>query len=155
MFRKQKESQKCRLEVYIKEQMVHFIWNLQEGLLCRIFVKQEGLGSANFFSVDTEEGKMTYRVDFKADRAVKKIQIIEMNKDDVKIKKTAYISPKIKQYQMQKDTAYVIINEQLIGMKGQTINRQKIHSAKKNFTYKWKQLGDDGVLTPTDLKFKK
>lgn len=49
----------------------------------------------------------------------------------------------------------VIINEQLIGMKGQTINRQKIHSAKKNFTYKWKQLGDDGVLTPTDLKFKK
>ena len=86
---------------------------------------------------------------------VKKIQIIEMNKDDVKIKKTAYISPKIKQYQMQKDTAYVIINEQLIGMKGQTINRQKIHSAKKNFTYKWKQLGDDGVLTPTDLKFKK
>ena len=43
MFRKQKESQKCRLEVYIKEQMVHFIWNLQEGLLCRIFVKQEGL----------------------------------------------------------------------------------------------------------------
>ncbi len=80
---------------------------------------------------------------------------VEMNKDDVKIKKTAYISPKIKQYQMQKDTAYVIINEQLIGMKGQTINRQKIHSAKKNFTYKWKQLGDDGVLTPTDLKFKK
>ena len=71
------------------------------------------------------------------------------------IKKTSYISPKIKQYQMQKDTAYVIINEQLIGMKGQTINRQKIHSAKKNFTYKWKQLGDDGVLTPTDLKFKK
>ena len=55
----------------------------------------------------------------------------------------------------EKDTAYVIINEQLIGMKGQTINRQKIHSAKKNFTYKWKQLGDDGVLTPTDLKFKK
>ena len=107
------------------------------------------------FSVDTEEGKMTYRVDFKADCAVKKIQIIEMNKDDVKIKKTAYISPKIKQYQMQKDTAYVIINEQLIGMKGQTINRQKIHSAKKNFTYKWKQLGDNGVLTPTDLKFKK
>ena len=98
---------------------------------------------------------MTYRVDFKADRAVKKIQIIEMNKDDVKIKKTAYISPKIKQYQMQKDTAYVIINEQLIGMKGQTINRQKIHSAKKNFTYEWKQLGDDGVLTPTGLKFKK
>lgn len=45
---------------------------------------------------------MTYRVDFKADRAVKKIQIIEMNKDDVKIKKTAYISPEIKQYQMQK-----------------------------------------------------
>ena len=77
------------------------------------------------------------------------------DKNDVKIKKTAYISPKIKQYQMQKDTAYVIINEQLIGMKGQMINRQKIYSAKKNFTYKWKQLGDDGVLTPTDLKFKK
>ena len=38
-----------RLEVYIKEQMVHFIWNLQEGLLCRIYVKQEGLGSANLF----------------------------------------------------------------------------------------------------------
>lgn len=155
MFRKQKESQKCRLEVYIKEQMVHFIWNLQEGLLCRIYVKPGGSGISQSFSVDTEEGKMTYRVDFKADRAVKKIQIIEMNKDDVKIKKTAYISPEIKQYQMQKDTAYVIINEQLIGMKGQTINRQKIHSAKKNFTYKWKQLGDDGVLTPTDLKFKK
>ena len=83
------------------------------------------------------------------------LDLFKMNKDDVKIKKTAYISPEIKQYQMQKDTAYVIINEQLIGMKGQTINRQKIHSAKKNFTYKWKQLGDDGVLTPTDLKFKK
>ena len=119
------------------------------------FCKTGGSGISQSFSVDTEEGKMTYRVDFKADRAVKKIQIIEMNKDDVKIKKTAYISPEIKQYQMQKDTAYVIINEQLIGMKGQTINRQKIHSAKKNFTYKWKQLGDDGVLTPTDLKFKK
>ena len=107
------------------------------------------------FSSDVGDKKISYEVEFKADRAVKKIQIIEMNKDDVKIKKTAYISPKIKQYQMQKDTAYVIINEQLIGMKGQTINRQKIHSAKKNFTYKWKQLGDDGVLTPTDLKFKK
>ena len=33
----------------IKEQMVHFIWNLQEGLLCRNYVKQEGLGSANLF----------------------------------------------------------------------------------------------------------
>lgn len=107
------------------------------------------------FSSDVGNKKISYEVEFKADRAVKKIQIIEMNKDDIKIKKTAYISPKIKQYQMQKDTAYVIINEQLIGMKGQTINRQKIHSAKKNFTYKWKQLGDDGVLTPTDLKFKK
>ena len=106
-------------------------------------------------SSDVGDKKISYEVEFKTDRAVKKIQIIEMNKDDVKIKKTAYISPKIKQYQMQKDTAYVIINEQLIGMKGQTINRQKIHSAKKNFTYKWKQLGDDGVLTPTDLKFKK
>lgn len=73
----------------------------------------------------------------------------------VKDKKGFVHFKKIKQYQMQKDTAYVIINEQLIGMKGQTINRQKIHSAKKNFTYKWKQLGDDGVLTPTDLKFKK
>ena len=31
-------------------------------------------------------------LEFKADRAVKKIQIIEMNKDDVKIKKTTYIS---------------------------------------------------------------
>ena len=103
------------------------------------------------FSSDVGDKKISYEVEFKADRAVKKIQIIEMNKDDVKIKKTAYISPKIKQYQMQKDTAYVIINEQLIGMKGQTINRQKIHSAKKNFTYKWKQLGDDGVLTPTDF----
>ena len=60
---------------------------------------------------------MTYRVDFKADRAVKKIQIIEMNKDRCQDQKTAYISPEIKQYQMQKDTAYVIINEQLIGMK--------------------------------------
>ena len=107
------------------------------------------------FSSDVGDKKISYEVEFKADRAVKKIQIIEMNKDDVKIKKTAYISPKIKQYQMQKDTAYVIINEQLIGMKGQTINRQKIHSAKKNFIYKWKQLEDDGVLTPTDLKFKK
>ena len=107
------------------------------------------------FSSDVGDKKISYEVEFKADHAVRKIQIIEMNKDDVKIKKTAYISPKIKQYQMQKDTAYVIINEQLIGMKGQTINRQKIHSAKKNFTYKWKQLGDDGVLTPTDLKFKK
>ena len=107
------------------------------------------------FSSDVGDKKISYEVEFKADHAVRKIQIIEMNKDDVKIKKTAYISPKIKQYQMQKDTAYVIINEQLIGMKGQTINRQKIHSAKKNFTYKWKQLGDNGVLTPTDLKFKK
>ena len=107
------------------------------------------------FSSDVGDKKISYEVEFKADRAVRKIQIIEMNKDDAKIKKTAYISPKIKQYQMQKDTAYVIINEQLIGMKGQTINRQKIHSAKKNFTYKWKQLGDNGVLTPTDLKFKK
>ena len=24
-----------------------------------------------------------------------------------------------------------------------------------NFTHEWKQLGDDGVLTPTGLKFKK
>ena len=53
-------------------------------------------------------------------------------------KKQPIFHPEIKQYQMQKDTAYVIIDEQLIGMKGQTINRQKIHSAKKNFTYKWK-----------------
>ena len=65
------------------------------------------------------------------------------------------VSPKMKQYQMQKDIAYVIINEQLIGMKGQTINRQKIYSAKKNFTYEWKQLGENGVLTSTGLKFKK
>ena len=49
--------------------------------------KTGGFGISQSFSVDTEEGKMTYRVDFKADRAVKKIQIIEMNKDDVKIKK--------------------------------------------------------------------
>ena len=115
----------------------------------------KGAGIEETFSVDTEDGKMTYGVHFKADRAVKKIQIIEMNQDDIKIKKTDYISPKMKQYQMQKDTAYVIINEQLIGMKGQTINRHKIHSAKKNFTYEWKQLGDDGVLTPTGLKFRK
>ena len=38
--------------------------------------------------------KYSYEVEFKADRAVRKIQIIEMNKDGVKIKKTAYISPK-------------------------------------------------------------
>ena len=166
----QKTGQLCKATIYVQETkgitkvQIGSVYKRADGTFylepsgrssVQDLCKTGGSGISQSFSVDTEEGKMTYRVDFKADRAVKKIQIIEMNKDDVKIKKTAYISPEIKQYQMQKDTAYVIINEQLIGMKGQTINRQKIHSAKKNFTYKWKQLGDDGVLTPTDLKFKK
>ena len=166
----QKTGQSCKATIYVQETkgitkvQIGSVYKRADGTFylepsgrssVQDLCKTGGSGISQSFSVDTEEGKMTYRVDFKADRAVKKIQIIEMNKDDVKIKKTAYISPKIKQYQMQKDTAYVIINEQLIGMKGQTINRQKIHSAKKNFTYKWKQLGDNGVLTPTDLKFKK
>ena len=166
----QKTGQSCKTTIYVQETkgitkvQIGSVYKRADGTFylepsgrssMQDFCKTGGSGISQSFSVDTEEGKMTYRVDFKADRAVKKIQIIEMNKDDVKIKKTAYISPKIKQYQMQKDTAYVIINEQLIGMKGQTINRQKIHSAKKNFIYKWKQLEDDGVLTPTDLKFKK
>ena len=58
-----------------------------------------------------------------------------MNKDDVKIKKTAYISPKIKQYQMQKDTAYVIINEQLIGMKGQTIKQTERYIQQRRISH--------------------
>ena len=182
----QKTGQSCKATIYVQatkgitKVQIGSVYKRADGTFylepsgrssVQDLCKTGGSGISQSFSVDTEEGKMTYRVDFKADRAVKKIQIIEMNKSffiflpngcsfhlwiwNVWIKKTAYISPKIKQYQMQKDTAYVIINEQLIGMKGQTINRQKIHSAKKNFTYKWKQLEDDGVLTPTDLKFKK
>ena len=150
----QKTGQSCKATIYVQETkgitkvQIGSVYKRADGTFylepsgrssVQDLCKTGGFGISQSFSVDTEEGKMTYRVDFKADRAVKKIQIIEMNKDDVKIK----------------NTAYVIINEQLIGMKGQTINRQKIHSAKKNFTYKWKQLGDDGVLTPTDLKFKK
>lgn len=104
---------------------------------------------------DSDQSKITYKVNFKADRAVKKIQIIEMDKNDQKLRKTTYISPKIKQYQMQKDTAYVIINERLLGTGKKTIQNRKIYQAKKNFTYNWKKLGDDGVLTRTDLKFRK
>ena len=76
--------------------------------------KTGGSGISQSFSVDTEEGKMTYRVDFKADRAVKKIQIIEMNKDDVKIKKTAYISPKIKN--IPSLVCFLIVEELLLGI---------------------------------------
>ena len=166
----QKTGQSCKATLYVQETkgitkvQIGSVYKRADGtfylepagMSCvQDLCKTGGAGISESFSVDTEDGKMTYGVHFKADRAVKKIQIIEINKDDRKIKKTAWISPKMKQYQMQKDTAYVIINEQLIGMKGQTINRQKIHSAKKNFTYEWKQLGDDGVLTPTGLKFKK
>lgn len=164
----QKNDQSCKATLYIQEiegvtsvqigkvyKKADGTFYLEPSQISRMQDFNKGAAMNQSFSEDTADGKMTYSVDFKADRAVKKIQIIEMNKDDVKIKKTDYISPKMKQYQMQKDTAYVIINEQLIGMKGQTINRQKIHSAKKNFTYEWKQLGDDGVLTPTGLKFKK
>lgn len=164
----QKNEQSCKATLYIQEtegitsvqigkvyKKADGTFYLEPSQISRMQDFNKGAGMNQSFSEDTADGKMTYSVDFKADRAVKKIQIIEMNQDDIKIKKTDYISPKMKQYQMQKDTAYVIINEQLIGMKGQTINRQKIHSAKKNFTYEWKQLGDDGVLTPTGLKFKK
>lgn len=118
------------------------------------FYKGTAIG-ASCSEDDSDQSKITYKVNFKADRAVKKIQIIEMDQKDQKLKKTSYISPKIKHYQMQKDTAYVIINEQRLGKGGKTIQDQKIYQAKKNFTYNWKQLGSDGVLTPTSLKFKK
>ena len=41
------------------------------------------------FSSDVGDKKISYEVEFKADHAVRKIQIIEMNKDDVKIKKNS------------------------------------------------------------------
>ena len=121
----QKTGQSCKATIYVQETkgitkvQIGSVYKRADGTFylepsgrssVQDLCKTGGSGISQSFSVDTEEGKMTYRV---------------------------------------------IINEQLIGMKGQTINRQKIHSAKKNFTYKWKQLGDDGVLTPTDLKFKK
>lgn len=132
-------------------------YSLEEcGARISVHDPDKGMTFTPLFSEEDSDGlKITYKVTVKADRAVKKIQIIEVDQNDQKLKKTAYISPEIKHYQMQKNTAYVIINERLLTKGGKTIQNRKIYQAKKNFTYQWKQLGEDGVLTPKSLKFKK
>lgn len=156
MYLQEKEGRKTAAiyKVYEQKDGTYSLMECGARVSMEDFCKGTAIG-ASCSEDDSGQSKITYKVNFKADRAVKKIQIIEMNQNDQKLKKTTYISPKIKHYQMQKDTAYVIINEQRLGRGGKIIQDRKIYQAKKNFTYDWKQLGDDGVLTPKSLKFKK
>ena len=144
-----------RLYPVYKRQDGTFYADLNEMQISRVEGLPKGASVALSRSGTKGKHKITYSMTVQSSRAVKKIQIIEMDAKDRKIKKTAYFSPDQKSYQMQKKTSYVIINEKLAGTGSKTIMRRKIYSAKKSLEYEWQKLGKDGVLTPVKLKLKK